>query len=316
MHSVGKFAPFVAPDAWLARSPEEIPSILDVWGVCVVRMISGDESAELVTSLFDDIRDVTGGEVDLAAAKYEEFYDIFEPKNGMLLQHHGIGHLPTLHRIRQHPVVEECFKRVWPGQRLASSFDGCSIHVPLRRKGTMETSKSPGCLHTDQSLVGNRCVQGLVNLKAVHPGDATFACIPGGHRYHKDVSGSLKKDWHRYSPDDIATFVSKGLSPVAFLLLAGDIVLWDSRTPHAGFHAYAARESSIRVVAYVCKLPLDRLTEKDKRRRRAAFSKGKTSTHDGNHYFPDMPRSYGKPSKRIKVTPLPIDAESERLYGL
>ena len=320
MYPVGHFAPFVEPDQWLARDPSQINALLETWGVCVVRgLFPSAECPALVASLIQELKTATDGEVDLNdPSTYGNYYDLFQPMKGMLCHHNGVGHLQTLDTIRRHPAFQTCFETIWPGQALASSVDGCSFHVPFGKRGTMETSKTPGVLHTDQSQTSTaRCIQGLVNLVDVSPGGATFACIPGAFRHHAHVSGSDKKDWHAYTPEDTAYFATQGFTPVSFLLQAGDIVLWNSKTPHAGFHAYAGRKAAgLRAVAYVCKLPTARLTERVKRQRRDAFAKGKTSYHDGSHFFPDAPRTYGKVVKRVKVPPLKLDARAADFYGL
>lgn len=93
----------------------------------------------------------------------------------MLLQHWDVGHNPVSWNVRQNSKVIKAFEDIWNTDDLLTSFDGLSISLPCEytKRGWYRGNT---WWHTDQSYLRNdfECVQGLVNLYDVNPGDATL----------------------------------------------------------------------------------------------------------------------------------------------
>ena len=75
-------------------SVEEAKQALETFGVAVLPNQFTEESCQEVRDeIWQDIGHITQGRFDVDdPSTWRNFYD-FQPKNGMLLQHWGVGHL-------------------------------------------------------------------------------------------------------------------------------------------------------------------------------------------------------------------------------
>jgi hypothetical protein len=179
----------------------------------------------------------------------------------------SIGHAQFAWDLRQNESVVSVFATMWgvPPEELLVSFDGSSLHLPPEHVGRGRGwYKDRTWLHTDQNLSrnGEECIQGFVALRDVHPGDATFTFLEGSHRWHKAFAETFgvvsKGDWYQLANQDEYNFftVTQGCILRSLTCRKGDMVLWDSRTMHAGQQPLASRpEPNVRGVCYICMLP-------------------------------------------------------------
>mmetsp|Transcript_3249 Transcript_3249/g.9925 ORF Transcript_3249/g.9925 Transcript_3249/m.9925 type:complete len:456 (+) Transcript_3249:32-1399(+) len=188
-------------------------------------------------------------------------------------------------RVRAAPRVRRAFERLWNTTDLLTSMDALILWRPWRQKPPTIPETWRTCsawLHLDQNIVkepSKLLVQGLV---ALTPADAEstggFVLVPGGHR--KDAQDRLrtrliadgelagrklakKRGDFMVMPADDDVYCQSVVVP----LKPGDLVLWDSRVPHASEPAQgledqrAARfsvkpsESLLRMAVPVCMAP-------------------------------------------------------------
>ena len=141
---------------------------------------------------------------------------------------------------------------------------------------------------------GFECVQGLVNLYNVNPGDASLHVLKDSHLLHGEYFDKFgitcKKDWYKVpSQEHYNFFTSRGCKEATVLAKAGDLVLWDSRTMHQGIEPRKGRANpSMRSVVYVCMTERRRADDKKQKRRREIFAQERTTPH-----IPHVPRVFG-----------------------
>ena len=180
--------------------------------------------------------------------------------------------------------------------------------------------------HTDQRLCNSRmeCVQGWVTALDVRPGDATLTVLRGSNNHHAEFAqrfghSALKKDWYKLASQEELDFyiVEKGCRPVSIACPAGSLVLWDSRTMHAGQEPLAGQRErpNFREVVYLCYLPRTAATEKDLVKKREAFNKLRMTSH-----WPQRPMLFGKNPQTYggdqpEVTPLPPPTNVSEYLG-
>jgi len=238
------------------------------------------------------------------------YFKLF-PMHNMLHQHWRIGHAAFVWAVRSNPRVAAVFATLWglpSAEELLVSFDGVAFHLPPERVGGRGkyAQGGPGWFHTDQRLCDSseQCFQGWVTGLDVRPGDATLTVLRGSHAYHAEFaarfgySASGKADWHKLAnQEELDFFVrEKGCERVAICCPAGSLVLWDSRTMHAGQEPLLVRpEPNIRCIVYVCYVPRTRATPKQLAKKRAAFEAMRMTSHwpEKVKLFGKQPRTYG-----------------------
>lgn len=232
--------PYKRYDTTLAN----VTSVLDQHGVATLpNILTHEECVTLRKALFAELSHVTKGRFRIDdPATWRHYYDLM-PLHSMLTQHWGLGQSQPVWDIRQHPRVGEVFSHLWqtPLEEMLVSFDGISIHMPpeTTKRGWYTGNK---WLHTDQSShkkKGKHCIQGLINLYPVNPGDATLTVLEGSHALHEEffeASGTdVKDDWHVLkTPAELEFFAANDCKQYCVQADEGSMVLWDSRTMHSG----------------------------------------------------------------------------------
>ena len=189
---------------------------------------------------------------------WKTIYELF-PIHSMLIQHWSIGHSQYVWDIRQNSKVIDVFSYIWNDNDLLTSFDGVSIHLPFEetKRGWY---KGNDWFHIDQSSekVGLNCIQGMITLYDVNPGDATLRVLKGSHNYHQDFFNTynlkVKQDWYKIEDDKMEYFDQFEKNCV--LAKAGSLILWDSRTFHQGIEPRKERQkANFRGIVYVCLTP-------------------------------------------------------------
>lgn len=298
-------------------------------GVAVVRgVMTADEITEarqLKWKMLGELSKGTMKESDTTSWSF--LYDLY-PLHSMLIQHWGVGHSELAWHVRQSPGVSEVFGRIWdtPAEDLITSFDGLSIHLPPETTGR-GWYRGSNWLHTDQapSRPGLECIQGLVNLYDVRPGDATLKVIRGSHNHIAAYAAQFGKqaeteDWNKVNDTELKWFMQQDNCREDNVLAgAGDLVLWDSRCLHQGMEAVPGRQQpNARTVVYVCMTPRSGATPKVMQKRLDAFKNLRTTTHWPNKakLFPKTPRTYGNPLPQVGTLSAPlITPLGRRLIG-
>lgn len=295
-------------------------------GVCVIpNVLPEQDLVQARTGMWDAIEQITsqfegGGILRDAPETYGKLRQLF-PIHSMILQHWGIGHSQFCWDVRSHPGVVHALGSLYrvPSQRLITSFDGASIHLPdpANKRGYY---RNPW-YHTDQASTtrGHMSWQGLVNLFDVEEGDATLCVLKGSHLKHAayfDQFGIVeKKNWYKLpsEPEHMQFFKDQGCTPAAILAKAGDLVLWDSRTFHFGREPLKQRVNSdrLRAVVYTCLTPRSKASNKAQEKRRKAFAELRMTTHlpHAPTLFPKTPRTYGQQLPRTTALPAPVLSE-------
>ena len=273
-------------------------------GFAVLPLLSRDECAALIDQIWDWIESLGTGTRRGDPATWGKQWP--GHVHG-IFKNHGVGQAPFMWRLRTDPRVLGVFAYLWQttARELLCSFDGCSVMRPRshwRCKWALE-----GRLHVDvslerdvdrrkrlsaQSRLNTPCVQGLIALADMDESTGTFACVPGSHKRFRNRA-EPPSDWYRLNKADLAAVGE----PVRLRVPAGAMVLWDSRTTHCGAKPMPAdklperpgvdpsvrwasqRGDGFRYVSYVSYLPRRFATERERARRRKAFTEGRTTGH-------------------------------------
>ena len=250
---------------------------------------------------------------------WKNIYNYY-PNHGMLIQHWHFGHCQAIWDIRE--KVKPIFAQLWGTDNLTTSFDGGSMGVAPEVTGRGWHRKD--WLHLDQSPTRNglEAYQSWVTPLDVREGDGTLTLLKGSHKKHADfadhfglrvlpndsrkVKTQKTQDWFKLTQEHIDWY---NCEQVDITCPAGSMVLWDSRTVHAGKAPRKGRAApNLRMVAYVCMQP-DRLTPALRKKKQIAVLEGRMTSHWASKVklFGKKPRTYGKP------LPEPLPYELPRL---
>ena len=261
--------------------------------------------------------------------------------HGMLGQHFGIGHMPEIWAARSNPKVIDAFEQIWGTRDLTCSIDGAA--TSLQPEVTKRGWHRDHWLHLDQSPTRSEfeCVQGWVTGNDIEEGDGTLTVLAGSHLLHAKFAEHFKlnndkkyrNDWFKLSKEHTAWYIEQGCVQKFIKCPRGSLVLWDSRTVHAGRAPVRGRGSpKNRIVAYICMLPRHLLSKKDAAKKRDAVLRGRQTSHWPAvrvRLFSRLPNTYGraipppdhKPAPRVCPPTPPPPArgdhpESRRPCGL
>lgn len=253
----------------------------------------------------------------------------FSPMHGMLIQHHGIGHMQPAADIRQNAKVHQVFAHLHGDKDLITSLDGVSISLPPEVTNLGWTTARSSWAHcdttydhtaTDDQILHNKThpvYQSWVTPLDVHDGDATLAVLVGSHLYHQDLANKfqLGKDTWKLNAEHLKYLEEeKGCAWEFVQCKAGSMVLWDSRAVHYGAQPKKQRANqTIRMCFYVCMVPRSWATSAKLKKKVKAFEESRLTTHDpvASKLFPKGPRKWPgeelevpKTPKRPTLTPL------------
>jgi hypothetical protein len=295
----------------------EMLSDLQEKGYAVVKDVYGDtECAELEQGFWNTFGRLAGV-LKNDPKTWKKIYEFF-PNHGMLFQHWKLGHQQQIWNARQHKNVHKVFKTIWGTKDLTVSFDGCSFG--LKPEVTKRGWQRKGWLHLDQSPHRSdfECVQGWLTALDVEKGDATLTVLEGSHEYHAtfakhfglDKDKTFRNDWLKLEEKHIKWFKEQGCVQRFIECPAGSMVLWDSRTVHAGHSPIKGRANpKNRCVVYISMLPQKLLTDRGRKKKQYAALRGRMTTHwAAGHVklFGKNPRTYGKPLPEFQEPALPL----------
>ncbi|CAJ1942482.1 unnamed protein product [Cylindrotheca closterium] len=291
-------------------------------------VLTPDECLSLENGFWNFWRRLSGGLLKKEDSEtWRIIYDFF-PLHGMLSQHFSIGHMQEIWNVRSHERVKSVFETIWGTDDLVVSFDGASTGFAPEVTGRGWHRKD--WLHIDQSPHRSdfECIQAWVTAEEVGTGDGTLMVLEGSHKLHAEFAKhfGLKKDkayrsdWLKLTPEQNQWYRDQGCAELAIECPKGSMVLWDSRTVHAGRSPLKGRATPRnRFVAYVCMMPASRMQPIEWNKKQRACLEGRVTNHwaaSRVKLFPKSPRTYGKPLPVIpNYEPPHLTHEQARLAG-
>lgn len=316
-----------------AKNVTEAEKILETWGVAIVPdLLDGERCDKMVSGMWDWLELKAPGLDRNNTETYKAVMSLL-PLHGMLHQHWGAGVAPFAVDVRQDTDVMGFFAGLWRCQEefLLSSLDGFSaVNMPEHKAGTTYRGEN-GWLHLDQSPARNahECWQGFVTGTDTERGDATLVVLAGSHLLHREFAEAWRgqwkdQDWNKLTDDQIKWYLDRGCTRIAVTAPRGSLVLWDSRTVHAGQSPMAGRANpKPRCVVYTCFMPRALAKREDIVRKAQGFLNGETASHWAARHvkFPPKPNPFmmhqplpdplPPAAPRPQLTPLGI-----RIFGL
>jgi len=201
-----------------------------------------------------------------------------------MVHRYGITHEDFAWGIRQEPGVVEAFERIYDTPDLIVSFDAINISFP-NRKDLKPNSPWP---HQDQDpeKPGFRCMQGIVNLNPNGDKDGGLIVCPGAHLLSEEFHAEFKdepnkiwswtKEWYGFTEKGMAWLEKKGYKWVKVNAEPGDLIMWDSRTPH---YNLSPEGTTPRLATYTCYMPVAEASQEDLIRKKTAFDNTQSTTH-------------------------------------
>ncbi|KAH8899831.1 hypothetical protein GQ53DRAFT_675954 [Thozetella sp. PMI_491] len=287
--------------------------------VVVKGAIPQERAAKYADQMFTYLEEFAGGlgfKRDDPSTIKEANLPIINSKG--MVSGYGIPHEDFTWAIRQEPGVVEAFARAWDTNDLIVSFDSINFAFPNRT----DLGPNTPWPHQDQDpeRPGFRCLQGIVNILPNGPKDGGLIVCKGGHMLSEEFHRAFKhepnpvwrwtKEWYGFTDAGLAWLKEKGCEWIKIEAEPGDLLLWDSRTPHYNL----SPEGSVpRFCAYTCYMPAANATQEDLARKKNAFE-----TLSGTSHWPNAlhvreldlskrngetcPYDTGKPRKPVELT--------------
>jgi hypothetical protein len=239
---------------------------------------------------------------------------------------YGAAHEKFVWDIRQEPGVVEPFKRVYDTDDLIVSFDSVNASFPNRA----DLPPNKPWPHQDQDPETHefRVLQGLVNLLPNGDSDGGLIVCKGAHQLSREFHAEFKnepnkiwawtREWYGFTQEGLAWLEAKGCPWVKINAEPGDLILWDSRTPHYNLSPTGSRP---RFCAYTCYMPVTDATQEQLAQKKKAFDECLPTTHWPNAlHLVDLPvNRNGAPcpyNTRKPSTECEVSAENMRLTGI
>ncbi|KAF5526371.1 putative phytanoyl-CoA dioxygenase [Colletotrichum aenigma] len=218
-------------------------------------------------------------------------------EKGMCLGY-GIAHESFTWAVRQEPGLVSAFERVYDTPDLIVSFDAVNMAFPNR--ADVQPNKPWPHQDQDPQKPGFRCLQGLVNLLPNGPRDGGLIVCKGAHRLSEEFHEAFKdekdkiwawtKEWYGFTDAGIKWLEERGCVWEKIDAEPGDLLLWDSRTPHYNLSPEGERP---RFCVYTCYMPVADASQEDLVRKKGAFESLQSTTH-----WPNAMHVGGIPVKR------------------
>ncbi|UPL00743.1 hypothetical protein LCI18_011677 [Fusarium solani-melongenae] len=204
-------------------------------------------------------------------------------EKGMILGY-GIAHESFTWAIRQEPGVVDAFERAYDTKDLIVSFD--AINTAFSGRTDVEPNKPWPHQDQDPEKPGFRCLQGLVNIFPNGDRDGGLIVCKGAHMLSEEFHEAFKNEpdkiwawtneWYGFTDTGLEWLKQKGCEWIKINAEPGDLLLWDSRTPHYN----VSPEGEVpRFCTYTCYMPVAEATQEDLVRKKAAFDNLQSTTH-------------------------------------
>ena len=249
---------------------------------------------------------------------WNTYYELHSNRK-LIIQNWKIGHSQFVWDIRQNPKVANIFSTIWNVEKtdLLTSFDAVSFHIPpeITGKGFFDGNS---WWHTDQAPNNKSftCIQGMVLLYDVNPGDATLRVLENSNQFHKSFfeENNIDKDsnWYMFNKKELKYFTNKGCVPINVLAKAGDVILWDSRTIHFGMPPLKERlVPNLRANIYVCMTPRYLIDKFNLEKKQKGFNNMEMTSH-----WPHKIKFFKKYTRNYDIIPNIPDIPKPKLTEL
>ncbi|KAF7596866.1 hypothetical protein BBP40_011911 [Aspergillus hancockii] len=243
-------------------------------------------------------------------------------EKGMILDY-GVTHEQWVWDIRGEPGVVDAFAKVYDDEDLIVSFDVVNVQFP--NHGDLPENKPWPHQDQDPEKLGFRCLQGLVNLNPCGPNDGGLIICRGGHtiseQFHREMANEPRipawtPEWFGFTKNGMKWLEDHGLEWVKVCVEPGDLIVWDSRTPH---YNVAPTGEQDRQAIYTCYMPVAEVTQEDLIRKKEAFEKRLGTTHwpNATHVAAtNVAMRDGVPCSKSRELPVEEPVLSERVFRL
>jgi ectoine hydroxylase-related dioxygenase (phytanoyl-CoA dioxygenase family) len=118
-----------------------------------------------------------------------------------------------------------------------------------------------------------------VNLNPCGPNDGGLIVCKGGHvlseQFHKDMADEPRipawtPEWFGFTDRGMQWLKDHGLEWVKVCAEPGDLIVWDSRTPHYNVPTQTQQD---RFAVYTCFMPVSSASQEDLIRKKDAFER-------------------------------------------
>ncbi|KAI6307501.1 hypothetical protein MCOR34_007551 [Pyricularia oryzae] len=243
-------------------------------------------------------------------------------EKGMLLNY-AAPHEDFVWAIRSEPGVVEAFEQVYGTEDLLVSFD--AINYGFANRDNLPANKPWPHQDQDPEKPGFRCLQGLVNLHPNGPEDGGLIVCRGGHLMSEAFHEAMKdeeripawtREWYGFTEAGMKWLADNGGEWIKPTAEPGDLLVWDSRTPH--FNVPPSRQSVDRLAVYTCFMPVSHATREDLLRKKDAFERRVGTTHwpNARHVGSNEAKRNGQPDAVQRDRPLNEPVLSERAFKL
>lgn len=248
---------------------DNLQDTLDVHGVAIIpNILSQSECENMKDEMWKYLEHITANmdhPINRNIPNSWKTFKLLYPKHSMLLQLWSVGHSQLVWNLRTNPKVIAPFENIWKtkAEDLLVSFDGASFHFPPETTNFGWATHNKSWIHCDQSFLRNdpECYQSWINAYDTNEGDATITILEGSNKYHADFAAQFNKteldDWCILNNEELDWYINvKKCRKVNITCPAGSMVLWDSRTIHAGTEPEKTRDKpNFRCVVYLCYTP-------------------------------------------------------------
>lgn len=244
-------------------------------------------------------------------------------EKGMLLPY-GACHEDFVWGVRGEPGVVGAFEKVYGTEDLLVSFD--TINYGFHNREKLPANKPWPHQDQDPDVPGFLCLQGLVNLLPNGPNDGGLIVCKGAHllseQFHDEMRSANEdripawtREWYGFTDKGIQWLKDHGCEWVKVEAEPGDLLLWDSRTPH---YNVAASGQQDRLAVYTCYMPVADATQQDLVRKKYAWDRKVGTTHWPNVQFLGTNKAMrgGKPDSVQRYRPLNEPVLGERAFKL
>ncbi|KAL2867669.1 phytanoyl-CoA dioxygenase family protein [Aspergillus lucknowensis] len=243
-------------------------------------------------------------------------------EKGMILAY-GVTHEKWVWDIRGEPGVIDAFAKVYDDEDLIVSFD--VVNVQFSNREDMPENKPWPHQDQDPSKPGFRCLQGLVNLNPAGPNDGGLIVCPGGHilseQFHKEMANEPRipawtPEWFGFTDNGMKWLKDHGLEWVKVCCEPGDLIVWDSRTPHYNLPPNGEQD---RLAVYTCFMPVAQASQEDLVRKKGAFEQRLGTTHWPNAVHvagSNIATRDGEPCPKSRDRPVQEPVLNERTFKL
>lgn len=224
-----------------------------------------------------------------------------------LVQAYGATHESFTWGVRTEPAVIDVFAKLYDDEDLICSFD--AVNVSLANRQDLPANGAWPHQDQDPERGGLRCVQGFVNLLPNGPEDGGLLVLKGGHKVSEEYHNVFRNEergfrWtneiYLFKDTGLKWLADRGYEWVKVDAEPGDVVLWDSRTPH---YNASPKKDTDRFVVYVCMLPVSTATQDDLKLKKKLFEEQHGHSHWPMALQPFI-KEYLQPMRNGKPDPL------------